>query len=196
MELHGNVVFGGDGYSSEWHEMAVKERGLLNLPTTADALPYLRQDFIKDLFAKTGVLSNVELGSRFEVYAEQYILSIEVEAKLVIEMAKTLIYPASTHYLADLAMTSSSMSDLGVEMDNSIPTSIATETNAMVAAVAQLEKALAKHDFASTEEHMNFCANDIRALMVTIRSHVDALEAEVADDLWPLPKYREMLFIK
>jgi glutamine synthetase len=196
MELHGNVVFGGDGYSAEWHKMAVEERGLLNLPTTADALPYLREDFIKDLFSSTGVLSNVELESRFEVYAEQYVLSIEVEAKLVIEMAKTLIYPASTHYLADLAMTNSSMADLGVEMDNSIPKSIAAETNAMVAAVAELEAAIAKEDFASIEEHMNYCANDIRSLMDTIRSHVDALESEVADDLWPLPKYREMLFIK
>lgn len=196
MELHGNVVFGGDGYSSEWHEKAVKERGLLNLPTTADALPFLREDFVKDLFANTGVLSNVEVESRFEVYAEQYILSIEVEAKLVVEMAKTLVYPAATHYLADLAMTNASMADLGVEMDNSIPTSIATETNAMVAAVAELEKAIAKHDFDSIEAHMNFCANDIRALMDTIRTHVDALETEVADDLWPLPKYREMLFIK
>ncbi|MDF1588556.1 MAG: glutamine synthetase III [Gammaproteobacteria bacterium] len=196
MELHGNVIFGGDGYSAEWHRIAVEERGLLNLPTTADALPFFREDSIKDLFANTGVLSNVELESRFEVYAEQYILSIEVEAKLVIEMAKTLIYPASTHCLADLAMTNASMADLGVEMDNSIPTSIATETNAMVAAVAELEKVIAKHDFDSIEAHMNFCANDIRGLMDKVRSHVDTLEGEVADDLWPLPKYREMLFIK
>ncbi|MBE0440170.1 MAG: glutamine synthetase III [Gammaproteobacteria bacterium] len=196
MELHGNVIFGGDGYSAEWHRIAVEERGLLNLPTTADALPYLRQDFIKELFANTGVLSNVELESRFEVYAEQYMLTIEVEAKLVIEMAKTLVYPASTHYLADLAMTNASMADLGVEMDNTIPTSIATETNAMIAAVAELEQAIAKHDFDSIEQHMNFCANDIRGLMDKIRSHADALESEVADDLWPLPKYREMLFIK
>ena len=196
MDLHGNVVFGGDGYSAEWHTMAVEERGLKNLPTTADALPYLREDFIKDLFSRTGVLSNVELESRFEVYAEQYVLSIEVEAKLMVEMAKTLIYPAATQYLASLSMTSSSMSGLGVEMDSSIASSIATETNAMIAKVTELEVAIEKHDFASIEAHMSYCAHDIRGLMDEIRSHVDALEGDVADDLWPLPKYREMLFIK
>jgi glutamine synthetase len=196
MELHGNAVFGGDGYSTDWHKMAVEERGLKNLPTTADALPYLRDESIKALFSSTGVLTPVELESRFEVYAEQYVLSIEVEAKLVVEMAKTLIYPASTHFLADLAMTSSSMADLGVEMNNSIPASIAAETNAMIATVAELEIAIEKHDFDSIEDHMTFCANDIRGLMDKVRSHVDTLEGEVADDLWPLPKYREMLFIK
>lgn len=196
MEEHGSVVFGGDGYSAEWHRIAVEERGLKNLPTSADALPYLREDSIRELFKRTDVLSPVELESRFEVYAEQYILSIEVEAKLVIEMAKTMIYPAATQYLGELSMTSTGMSDLGIEMDNSITSSIATETNAMIAAVAELSAAIGNHDFDSVEAHMNFCAKDIRALMDKVRAHVDALETEVADDLWPLPKYREMLFIK
>lgn len=196
MEEHGNVVFGGDGYSSEWHRMAVEERGLKNLPTSAEALPYLRDESIRELFSRTGVLSPVELESRFEVYAEQYILSIEVEAKLVIEMAKTLIYPSASHYLAELSMTSTGMSDLGIEMDNSIASSIATETNGMIAAVAELAAAIKKHDFDSVEAHMSYCAKDIRGLMDKVRAHVDALETEVADDLWPLPKYREMLFIK
>lgn len=196
MEEHGNVVFGGDGYSAEWHKKAVEERGLKNLPTTADALPYLRDDSIRDLFSRTGVFSPVELESRFEVYAEQYILSIEVEAKLVIEMAKTMIYPAATQYLAELSMANNGMAELGIEMDNAIALSIANETNAMVAAVAELSTAIKQHDFDSIEAHMNFCAHDIRGLMVKVRAHVDALEAEVSDDLWPLPKYREMLFIK
>lgn len=196
MEEHGNVVFGGDGYSAEWHRMAVEERGLKNLPTSADALPYLRDESIRDLFSRTGVFSPVELESRFEVYAEQYILSIEVEAKLVIEMAKTMIYPAATQYLAELSMANNGMAELGIEMDNAIALSIANETNAMVAAVAELSTAIKQHDFDSVEAHMNYCAHDIRGLMVKVRTHVDALEAEVADDLWPLPKYREMLFIK
>jgi glutamine synthetase len=142
------------------------------------------------------VFSPVELESRFEVYAEQYILSIEVEAKLVIEMAKTMIYPAATQYLAELSMANNGMAELGIEMDNAIALSIANETNAMVAAVAELSSAIKQHDFDSVEAHMNYCAHDIRGLMVKVRTHVDALEAEVADDLWPLPKYREMLFIK
>ncbi|MAY17367.1 MULTISPECIES: glutamine synthetase III [unclassified Methylophaga] len=196
MEEHGNVVFGGDGYSAEWHKKAVEECGLKNLPTTADALPYLRDDSIRQLFSSTGVFSAAELESRYEVYAEQYILSIEVEAKLVVEMAKTMIYPAATQYLAELSMANSGMADLGIEMDNAIALSIANETNAMIAAVAELSSAIKQHDFESIEAHMNFCAHDIRGLMLKVRAHVDALEAEVADDLWPLPKYREMLFIK
>ncbi|MCB2426724.1 glutamine synthetase III [Methylophaga pinxianii] len=196
MEEHGNVIFGGDGYSAEWHRMAVEERGLKNLPTSADALPYLRDESIRGLFSRTGVFSPVELESRFEVYAEQYILSIEVEAKLVIEMAKTMIYPAATQYLAELSMANNGMAELGIEMDNAIALSIANETNAMIAAVAELSTAIKQHDFDSIEAHMNFCAHDIRGLMLKVRAHVDALEAEVADDLWPLPKYREMLFIK
>lgn len=196
MEQHGNVVFGGNGYSEEWHKAAVEERGLKNLPTSADALPYLRDDAIRELFARTGVFTPVELESRFEVYAEQYILSIEVEAKLVIEMAKTLIYPSASQYLAELSVTHTSMADLGIEMNNAIVSTIAQETNAMLTTVAELQAAVEKHDFDSIEAHMKFCANEVRSLMDKVRSHVDMLEGEVADDLWPLPKYREMLFIK
>jgi len=196
MTEHGNAVFGGDGYSSEWHEAAVKERGLKNIPTTADALPALREDSVKKLFADTAVLSPVELESRFEVYAEQYVLSIEVEAKLVIDMAKTSIYPAAMSYLSGLAKTGKRMAKLKIDLDNSTAEIVATEVNAMMSAVGKLSEAMEKHDFASTEEHMQFCANDIRGLMDEVRAHADALEAEVSDELWPLPKYQEMLFIK
>lgn len=196
MELHGNVVFGGDGYSSDWHDKAVSERGLKNIPTTADALPVLREDYIKTLFESTGVLSPLELASRYEVYAEQYVLSIEVEAKLVVDMGKTLIYPAAISYLAELSITNSSMAEMGVELDNSVAKKVALESNAMMAAITKLNTAIEKHNFSSTEEHMQYCANDIRSLMDEVRLHADTLETEVADELWPLPKYQEMLFIK
>ena len=65
MQAHGNVIFGGDGYSSEWHRVAVEERGLKNIPTTADALPALREASVVELFESTGVLSPPELESRF-----------------------------------------------------------------------------------------------------------------------------------
>jgi glutamine synthetase len=196
MEKHGNVIFGGDGYSAEWHKMAVEERGLKNIPNTADALPELREESVKELFASTGVLSPVELKSRFEVYAEQYIQSIEVEAKLVVDMAKTMIYPAAMRYLSDLGMTAASMVDMGVELDSSTAKTVAADVNAMMSAVGKLAVAIEKHDFSSTDEHMQFCAHDIRGLMDEVRLHADALEAEVADELWPLPKYQEMLFIR
>lgn len=196
MKAHGNVVFGGDGYSAEWHKMAVEERGLKNIPTTADALPALREASVIAMFERTGVLSPVELESRFEVYAEQYVLSIEVEAKLVVDMAKTIIYPAAIDYLSKLAATSQSMSAMGVELNNSVAKAVAGNANAMLAVNSRLEEALARHDFASTEEHMQFCANEIRGLMDEVRAAADALETEVADESWPLPKYQEMLFIK
>ena len=196
MNEHGNAVFGGDGYSTDWHEMAVKERGLKNIPTTADALPALREESVQKLFTDTGVLSPVELESRFEVYAEQYVLSIEVEAKLVIDMAKTSIYPAAMSYLSGLAKTGKRMAKLKIDLDNSTAKTVAAEVNAMMSAVDKLSEAMEKEDFASTEEHMQFCANDIRSLMDEVRAHADKLEAEVSDELWPLPKYQEMLFIK
>ncbi|MDT8453215.1 MAG: glutamine synthetase III [Gammaproteobacteria bacterium] len=196
MNEHGNAVFGGDGYSSDWHTAAVEERGLKNIPTTADALPAFREEAVKSLFKNTNVLSPVELESRYEVYAEQYILSIEVEAKLMIEMAKTSIYPAAISNLFELSSTTSSMAEMGIEMDASVAKSIAAETNAMMAAVKKLSAALERDDFASIEEHMQYSANEIHSLMDEVREHADLLETEVADDLWPLPKYREMLFIK
>ncbi len=196
MSLHGNVIFGGDGYSSEWHEMAVKERGLKNLPTTADALPYLQDESIVELFASTGVLTPIELESRYEIYAEQYILSIEVEAKLVVDIAKTLIYPAAINYLSNLAAACSGMQGMSIELDNTTAKIITAEANAMMSAVNELSEAMKKETFGSTEEHMQYLAKDIRGLMDKVRIHADSLECEVADNLWPLPKYQEMLFIK
>ena len=196
IEQHGNVIFGGDGYSAEWHKMAVEERGLKNLPTTADALPFLHDPSIQKLFSSTGVLSPTELESRYEVYSEIYIMSIEVEAKLVLEMAKTIIYPAAMGYLTKLAATDASVAGLGIDLDKSTIETIAKETNAMMDAVARLTEKSATTSFTTMDEHMQFCANEIRNLMDEVRLHADALEAEIADEQWPLPKYREMLFIK
>ncbi len=197
MELHGNVVFGGDGYSSEWHEAAVAERGLMNIPTTADALPNLISTPVKELFASTGVLSEAELESRYEVYAEQYVLSIQVEAKLAIEMARTAIYPASMSYLTSITGTIASAKEVGVTLDTGLAATIAAEADALMVGVADLEAALAVHDFDdSLEKEMRHCADEIRPLMETVRSHADTLETLVDDGVWPFPKYREMIFIR
>ena len=195
MQKHGAVIFGGDGYSAEWHKMAVEERGLLNLPTTADALPYLKEKYIEELFEKTGVLSPVELESRYEVYSEQYILSIEVEAKLVIDIAKTAIYPAAMRHLADISNTIARLEEMGIKLDPDNLKKVAELTNSMMSKVSKLSAILPKKDFADLKEHMQYCAGTIRPLMEDIREDADALEGEVADDLWPLPTYQEMLFI-
>ncbi len=196
MEAHGNVVFGGDGYSSEWHTMAVEERGLKNIPTTADALPAFLDDSVKSLFETTGVLTPVELESRYEVYSEQYILAIEVEAKLVVDMATTTIYPAAMGYLSGLTDAIASAKDVGITLDSATAAAVASNADAMMATVAKLSEAIPVHDFASTAEHMQYCAGTIRGLMDEIREYGDLLETLVADEAWPLPKYSEMLFIK
>ncbi|HEY7773778.1 MAG TPA: glutamine synthetase III [Marinagarivorans sp.] len=196
MKEHGNVVFGGDGYSAEWHRMAVEERGLKNIPTTADALPELLEPAVEKLFASTGVLTPTELKSRYEVYSEQYILSIEVEAKLVIDMVTTAIYPAALTYLMELTDGMACASALNVSMDNTIATRVAETTNSMMTAVEKLRDVIEKHDFETIEAHLKYCASDIRGLMDETRSYVDTLEGYVSNKLWPYPKYSEMLFIK
>lgn len=196
MEDHGNVVFGGDGYSEEWHKIAVEERGLKNIPTTADALPALLEDSVKALFNSTGVLSPVELESRYEVYSEQYILAIEVEAKLVIDMATTSIYPAAMSYLSGLTNTIASAKEIGITLDTTTAGSVARNTDSMMNSISTLSEALSVHDFPSPEAHMQYCAGTICGLMVEVRGYADLLETIVADEFWPLPKYAEMLFIK
>lgn len=176
--------------------MAVDERGLLNIPTTADALPYLQADNIKDLFDRTGVLSPVELESRYEVYSEQYILSVEVEAKLVVNMAKTMIYPAAVEYLSKLSGTISTLSGLGIDFEKESAQIVADLTKELKQSASKLEEALHKEDFGSTAEHMQYCAQTLLPLMLEVRGHADVLEAEVGDNFWPLPSYQEMLFIK
>ena len=196
MDKHSNVVFGGNGYSEAWHKMAVEERGLLNLRTTADALPILKADYIEELFTRVGVFTPVELESRFDVYAEQYILAIEVEAKLVISMAKTIIYPAAVRYLSELSTAIASAKSIGIEMDTETALKVSSLTQSLLDGVSKLTSAMTKHDFASVEEHMQYSAQTLRPLMDKVREYADGLEGEVADDFWPLPTYQEMLFVK
>ncbi|MFT7373595.1 MAG: glutamine synthetase, partial [Oleiphilaceae bacterium] len=196
MELHGNVIFGGDGYSSEWHTAAVEERGLKNIPTTADALPAFKDEAVKALFKRTGVLSPVELESRYEVYSEQYILAIDVEAKLVVELATTTIYPAAAGYLSELTSTITNALSAGIELDNSLAKSIAADADAMMKSVNALAAAIEVDEFPSVETHMKYCAETITRLMDEVRRYADTLEGSVANTAWPLPKYSEMLFIK
>ncbi|MFN7557112.1 glutamine synthetase III [Microcystis sp.] len=196
MDKHRNVIFGGNGYSPEWHKMAVEERGLANLRTTADALPVLKADYIEELFTRMGVFTPVELESRFDVYAEQYLLAIEVEAKLVVSMAKTIIYPAAVRYLSELSLAISNAAAIGIEINKENAQTVSNLIKLMMDSVGKLSEAIAKHDFDSIEEHMQHSAQTIRPLMDKVREYADTLEGEVADNFWPLPTYQEMLFVK
>ena len=142
------------------------------------------------------MLSSAELESRYEVYSEQYIMAIEVEAKLVADMAKTLIYPAAMRHLSEMAGAVANLSDIGVEVDKAPIEKVAGLAKSLLSGANELEAAIEKEDFASTDDHMQYFAKDIRSKMDAIREVADTLEAEVADDLWPLPTYEEMLFIK
>ncbi|WP_286825943.1 glutamine synthetase III [Microcystis sp. LSC13-02] len=196
MNKHRNVIFGGNGYSPEWHKMAVEERGLANLRTTADALPVLKADYIEELFTRMGVFTPVELESRFDVYAEQYLLAIEVEAKLVVSMAKTIIYPAAVRYLSELSLAIANAAAIGIEIDKESAQTVSNLIKLLMDGVSKLSAAIAKQDFASIEEHMQYSAQTIRPLMDQVREYADTLEGEVADNFWPLPTYQEMLFVK
>ena len=196
MDKHRNVIFGGNGYSPEWHKMAVEERGLANLRTTADALPVLKADYIEELFARMGVFTPVELESRFDVYAEQYLLAIEVEAELVVSMAKTIIYPAAVRYLSELSLAIANAAAIGIEMDKERAQTVSNLIKLLMDGVSKLSEAMAKDDFDSIEEHMQYSAQTIRPLMDKVREYADTLEGEVADNFWPLPTYQEMLFVK
>ena len=195
MQDHGNVVFGGDGYSSEWHQKAVTERGLENLPTTADALLVLQRPEVRELFEREGVLSPLELQSRFEVYAEQYVLAVEVEAKLVLQIARTQIYPAVITYLGSLASSLRSQEDLGLAPDRTTAGRIASLNQELLSHATALEVALAEPAH-GTAAHMRHCVDKLLPLMLSIRQAVDSLETLVDDAVWPLPSYQEMLFIR
>lgn len=195
MQQHGSVVFGGDGYSEEWHHKAVAERGLENLPTCADALLVLERPEIANLFEGQGVLTRVELQSRYEVYAEQYILAIEVEAKLALRMARTQIQPAVQGSLGDMSGSLMEQKSLGLPVDTSLVERISALNREMQEQSALLEQALNSPPHGSAA-HMKHCAEVLLPIMLKLRQAADALEVLIDDDRWPLPTYQEMLFIR
>ena len=192
---HGAVIFGGDGYSSAWHELAVKERGLENLRTSADALPVLRRDAIRELFSRHNVLSPVELESRFEVYAEQYCLAIEVEARLAVRLARTSIYPAVSAYLAELAASIQEQESIGLTPSKALAHQIGDLNQQLLDRAAALEAALGSAPHGA-DAHMRHCADTLMGLMGELRAAADSLETLVDDAAWPLPTYQEMLFVR
>ena len=195
MQENGSVVFGGDGYSEDWHHKAVHERGLENLPTCADALPVLERPEVADLFERQGVLSRVELQSRYEVYAEQYILAIEVEAKLALRMARTQIQPAVQGSLGDLSGSLMEQKSLGLPIDTSLVEQISSLNKDLQDQSVVLEQALNNPPHGSAA-HMRHCAEVLLPIMLKLRQAADDLELLVDDDRWPLPTYQEMLFIR
>ena len=196
MREHGAVVFGGDGYSAEWHRIAVEERGLENLRTSADALPVLKRPEVRELFERQGVLSPVELESRFAVYAEQYVLAIEVEAKLALQMARTQVYPAAVRYLGELAKALQEQQAMGLQPSLAVRNQLAELLHQLNDGCDALEQALAATPHAHGEAQLRHCADQLMPRLQQLRQAVDGLEGVVDDALWPLPSYQEMLFVR
>ncbi|RJP92411.1 MAG: glutamine synthetase type III [Desulfobacteraceae bacterium] len=194
IDEHGTIIFNGDNYTKEWHEEAAR-RGLPNLKTTPEALPVLIEDDVLELFSKYNVLSKKEMHSRYEIYLEQYNKKIDVEAKTVVEMAKTIIYPAAVRYQTDLADSCLKMKELGVDCDDSVLKETAGLILELKAAIKTLEALIAHESDDAMAEAKTYCEKTLPA-MLNIRAITDKLEGVVADDLWPLPTYQEMLFTR
>ncbi|WP_390621035.1 glutamine synthetase III family protein [Gimesia alba] len=195
MNEHGAVIFNGDGYSDEWHAEAEK-RGLLNLKTTADALPILQTEEVKELFTKYSVLSERELESRLETYLEQYVMSIKVEYNLTLKMAKTMIFPAVIRYQGELVSNCASLKMLDYDFDTKTLDKVTLLVKSLQDSIAELEEAGAENGSEDLLAEANYYCHTILPLMNKVRGFADELEGIVADDLWPLPTYQEMLFIK
>jgi glutamine synthetase len=195
MEQHGRVVFNGDGYSEAWHQEAEK-RGLANLKTTVDALPAIVAPEVVAVFEKYNVLSPREVQSRQDIYLEQYVKTVLVEAKLTVEIAKTMVLPTAIRYLGELAGSAANVKAAGLTPDLELVEKVAALTKSLKESIASLEGKLDHHGASGLlEEAKHFC-HDICPAMLAVRKTVDDLEGIVADDIWPLPTYQEMLFIK
>jgi glutamine synthetase len=189
---HDAVVFSGNGYTPEWHAEAEK-RGLPNLKTTVDSLPVLQQPEVVQLFEKYSVLSPRELASRYEIYLEQYIKTVMVEAKLVGKMAKTMILPAALRYQAELAEGAASVKAAGQKVSTKSLEQISGLISDLESSVSALEGALGHHSADALSEAKQL-QHAVLPSMLAVRAPADKLEGLVAYDLWPMPTYQELLF--
>jgi glutamine synthetase len=192
---HGAVVFDGNGYSAEWH-LEAEKRGLPNYKTAVDALPVLQQKDVLALFDKYKVLSPRELHSRYETYLEHYNKSVNVEANLTTKIAKTTILPAALRYQRELAESATAVKTAGFSVDTTVLKQVSDLVGKLQAGLAGLESATGHHGADGVlAEAKHFC-NQVLPAMLKVREAADGLEAVVDDDLWPLPTFQEILFIK
>jgi glutamine synthetase len=187
---HSAIIFNGDNYTQAWHEEAEK-RGLPNLKTCVDALPVIGSPEVVALLDKYGVLSPRETQSRQDIYVEQYIKTVSTEAKLTIEIARTMIFPAAVRYQNELATTCTNLKQLGYTFDTDTLDEITKLVKGLQDSTSALEKSLAHHGGGLLDEAKHFCHSVLPA-MLKVREFADKLEGYVADDLWPLPTYQEM----
>jgi glutamine synthetase len=191
---HQAIIFNGDNYSEEWHKEAAK-RGLPNLRTAVEALPALLDEEVAAMFERQQVLSRRELHSRYEIYLEQYCKSVTLEANLVLKVGKTMIFPAAIRYQNELATTCANLKAVGYTFDTDTLDKMTALVKQLQDSLADLEKNMG-HEAKSKEDEAKHICQAILPRMLEVRKVADQLESMVADDIWPLPTYQEMLFIK
>jgi glutamine synthetase len=191
------IIFNGDGYSEEWHKEAAR-RGLLNLPTTLDALPKLGDDKNLKLFEKYGVLTPREVEAREEIAFDQYFKTVNIEGEMTAELAQTMVVPAAVRYLNEMLAATERTKTMGMQPEGmrrliGIVNDLVNELTESLDALAAQNAELGGDTVHSKAHHMR---DNIIPAMAKVRSAVDRLEKVLPDDFWPLPRYREMLFVR
>ncbi len=188
------ILFNGDNYTQDWVEEAAR-RGLVNSPSGADALPDIVSDKNTALFVKYGVLSEEEVHSRFEVLAEQYVTRITTEGETALSMGRTMILPAAVRYLGDLAVASGG--GAGQAGLSSTAGTVGGLVDELVEALDALDAQLAHEDDGDDmNAHLQHVRHGVMPAMDAVRDAADQLEGQVPSDLWPLPSYRDMIFVR
>jgi glutamine synthetase len=196
VKTHRKVVFDGDNYSQEWHDEA-QRRGLPNFRTTADALPVLSNSESISLFENYGVLNRRELSARSEVLLEKYVTQVGIEARTLIQMLSTQILPAALRYQLELSQIVSSSRDSSIECSRTAGRlhDVAQFVDSLQDSIETISSAesFEASDFTS---HAQQVRDSLLPAMLVARTISDRLETLVAEDLWPLPSYTDMLFIR
>jgi glutamine synthetase len=192
---HKRIIFNGNGYADAWRKEAAR-RGLLNLTNTVDALPELMKPDVVKMFERYKVLNARELQARFEVNVETYVKTVNVEAQLMTLMANRYILPAALEYQKNIAESVRAVKDAGGNAKESrrLLDEIIGLVDDLRARTDKLARALDHHDTA--EKHAKFTRDEVVPAMTALRETGDRLELLIPHKLWPLPTYREMLFIK
>ncbi|MDX2006378.1 MAG: glutamine synthetase III [Meiothermus sp.] len=188
---HKRIVFNGDGYSAAWHKEAEHKRKLLNLRTSLDAIELFNSEKNVKLFSKYGVLSERELEARQEILYDIYFKSVNIEGETTEWVAQTQILAGALSYLGEL-------SEVEVESKAVKRTieQVANATDALSDALEVLKAQNADEGGESVHEKAYHMRDKVLPAMQAVRKAADALERIVADKHWPLPSYREMLFVK
>jgi glutamine synthetase len=191
------IIFNGNNYADEWQKDAAK-RGLLNHRTSVDAFgEILKADVVK-AFEKFGVLNERELKARYEVALEQYNKTVNIEAQLMVLMANRYILPAAYRYEGELAQSVAAMKAAGVVSKETKKTleTVTRLTDEAKSTVDKLQDLLEHEANGDIVKHAKYFRDKVIPSMNALRDAGDSLEGIVPHDVWPLPTYREMLFVK